>query len=172
MLPLFLSIFLRKDRCTIFSSPPPGIALQLISVIMSAVFKNLVSFHEILSVSGIMDAASFPGNALIIGLAGLLAFVFWWSLVVCAIGYFSGWKRLVRHYPQRHPFKGKWIGGETGYVNRGRYKGHLRIGIDSDGLHLATGPWLLFRPGHHALCIPWNSLKTTGHETISRKFIS
>lgn len=81
-----------------------------------------------------------------------------------------GWHDLARHYRSRNPYRGEWItqpaedGEPTGelevYFNNSVSQNAIKVGADSQGLHLATSA--VFRLFHPPLFIPWNEVTAVG----------
>ena len=71
----------------------------------------------------------------------------------------SGWSRLAEKYREydssEAPWKG-WRWAKFGWVD---YKSCIWISADRRGLHIKTGPFILFRAFHPPLCIPWSAIK-------------
>jgi hypothetical protein len=83
----------------------------------------------------------------------LAAGTLWVVLLANFTSYLSGWWRLSRHYRHRGHFDGtrrRFRSVSFGWSN---YNGAVTVGTNSEGLYLAM--FLLFRPGHPPLFVPW-----------------
>ncbi|MDB5313005.1 MAG: hypothetical protein JWO38_7207 [Gemmataceae bacterium] len=81
-----------------------------------------------------------------------------WCFVVWVVGALSGWGGLARHYRylSDEPFRGtlrRFRSGKLGWANSSRC---LTVGTNPRGLYLAV--FVLFRPGHPPLFVPWAEL--------------
>jgi hypothetical protein len=78
--------------------------------------------------------------------------------------YFSGWRKIHRHYgpvigsfpPGRH-----MLSGRIGWLS---YNNVLTVATDPAGLYLKV--FLLFRPGHPPLFIPWGEFHGIDHTKV------
>ena len=93
----------------------------------------------------------------------LLSFPVAWMIMLPLMARVGGWARLAEHYEARDDFEGqRWRFESARFNRRVNYGGCLTFGANARGLHLST--WILFRPGHPALFIPWSDVtmkKTT-----------
>lgn len=88
-----------------------------------------------------------------------LLFPVFWVFIAMLISRISGWSTLAEVYSYDGSFEGKrwrfvsarmrWMVG---------YNNALTIGSNSKGLYLAT--FVLLRPGHRDLFIPWHDIST------------
>jgi hypothetical protein len=70
----------------------------------------------------------------------------------------SGWIALAQRYRSTDPFDGKrWYFQNAQFRWSCNYGGCLTIGANAEGIYFAV--WVMFRPGHPKLFIPWNETK-------------
>lgn len=96
---------------------------------------------------------------LLIILGFCIVFPIFWSGVVALIGLLSGWTALGRAYRARTPVRGDLAG--TVRVGWARYNNVVRMDGGPEGLGLDV--FVLFRPGHPPLRIPWDEVAVVGH---------
>jgi hypothetical protein len=86
-----------------------------------------------------------------------LLFVCFWFAVLFLISLAGGWLELGRHYRYQGRMTGARKHMQFGSLRWGvGYNGCLSVGANYEGLYLAV--WLLFRPWHPPLLIPWNDI--------------
>ena len=93
--------------------------------------------------------------ALVAGL--LVAIPAFWCLVVFALSYLSGWRRLAASYAALEPPRGTRFAGQSGSVGAVSYRSCLTVHVAPDGLFLATPSF--FRFAHKPLFIPWSAIR-------------
>jgi hypothetical protein len=85
-------------------------------------------------------------------------FVCLWLFVCATISVIGGWFSLAKVYRAQLAFDGtRWSGQSGGMRRLANYNRVLTIGVDPQGLYLAT--MFLFRFMHPPLLIPWNEIK-------------
>lgn len=87
-----------------------------------------------------------------------IVFPLFWSGVVALIGLVSGWTALGREYRARTPVGG--VGVAVMRMGWARYKNVARIEAGPEGLGIDV--FVLFRPGHPPLRIPWSDVAFVG----------
>lgn len=93
----------------------------------------------------------------VLSFLGLAAFVAIWCTANVAMGYISGWARLVAVYKAKTKPTGRalrWRSGILGLVGHG---GILNFWVSPGGLYLKIN--ILFRPGNPQLLIPWRDIR-------------
>ena len=84
-------------------------------------------------------------------------FVPMWVLVCLLVARIGGWSLLAEIYRSSEPFEGsKWRFQSAQMRWWMNYNNCLTVGTNSRGLYLAT--FLLFRPGHPPLFVPWTDV--------------
>lgn len=80
-----------------------------------------------------------------------------WILVLWILSISSGWRRLARQFdaPPLAPADTRRLGNV--FIGTVRYNGVLRLAIDDRGLLLT--PYLIFRPFHRPLLVPWSEMR-------------
>ena len=93
-----------------------------------------------------------------------------YCLLVFGTALAGGWRLLARRFRAQTPFPGpKWT-GQTGRMRFfGVYNGLLTIGADSAGLFMV--PWILYRPWHPPLFIPWSEISFRRKSFLFLKYL-
>jgi hypothetical protein len=83
------------------------------------------------------------------------------ALIVLALSFLGGWRRLGSHYAVGTSFNGRRFHFQSLQL-RGwcGYNGCITAG--SDAFHLYFSVWFPFRLGHPPLLIPWNDVRARG----------
>lgn len=95
----------------------------------------------------------------------LVGFVLIWSGVVYLLAWFSGWRRLARHYRCAKAPEGSVFGTLWAMLGPVNHRGTLKIQPAPEGLYLST--MVFFRIGHPPLLIPWHAIKRQDGTQIS-----
>lgn len=74
-------------------------------------------------------------------------------------GWWSGWRRLARFYPDRDGGRGRAFSCGNMVMALANYRGGVRVKPDESHLHFST--WMLYRPGHPPFSVPWSDIKAT-----------
>ncbi|MCP4427117.1 MAG: hypothetical protein GY803_21735 [Chloroflexi bacterium] len=94
---------------------------------------------------------------ILIGFGAIIAFVTFWAFVVLLTSWIGGWSKLADVYPARIPFNETCWSWQNGRFRWGMgYNGVLKVCADTQALHLSV--FVLFRPGHPPLSIPWEDI--------------
>ena len=92
----------------------------------------------------------------VLAAAAPLGFAVWWAVVLCIIGWLSGWQALASRYPGSSPFEGVRRRFQRIHLGWAGYNNCVTIGTNADGLHLSL--FWLFRPGHPPIFVPWSEI--------------
>lgn len=92
-----------------------------------------------------------------------------WSVVLSMIARVSGWSELAEHYAALDSYEGpkrqfQTISMERWKVFPSNYGGVVEFGADARGLHLSL--FVLFRPFHPPLVIPWADIISQKREVL------
>ena len=86
-----------------------------------------------------------------------LFFVTMWCLVLKLLSVMSGWARLAGTFETRHTFSGKFYRFQSARMKKVSFNSMLGMGVSDKGLYLC--PFVVFRPFHKPLLIPWGEIK-------------
>jgi hypothetical protein len=86
----------------------------------------------------------------------IFALICWWAFVLNVLGFMSGWWSLAKAYPHTGHFDGKLRRFRSLKLNWVNVNGAVTIGTNAEGLYLAM--FVLFRPGHPPVFIPWEDV--------------
>jgi hypothetical protein len=84
-------------------------------------------------------------------------FVAMWVFVLKVMSVMSGWDRLAKAYHHPGAFDGKLYRFQSGKFGIVNFNGCLTIGANEKGLYLV--PFIVFRPFHRPLLIPWREIE-------------
>lgn len=97
-----------------------------------------------------------PLEVALIVVAAVAAFPAFFSLILFLLSKVGGWSALATRYRMDRPFQGSIWRFQLGFLGSVRYRGALTVGSGMEGLYLAV--FLLFRPFHPPLLIPWSEV--------------
>ncbi|MGJ8656747.1 MAG: hypothetical protein ACSHX6_09865 [Akkermansiaceae bacterium] len=100
-------------------------------------------------------AASDPPLYLIILIPTLM--IGFWCFVCFILSFVGGWGRMAKRYPSNNLPTGDRFTSRSLKVGLTNYNRCLTIHANQEGIHLAI--WLIFRPGHPPIFLPWSELK-------------
>ena len=86
----------------------------------------------------------------------IFALICWLVFVLNLGAWLNGWWSLARAYPHTGHFDGKLRRFRSLHLGWGNYNGITTIGTNAEGLYLAM--FVLFRPGHPPVFIPWDDV--------------
>jgi hypothetical protein len=86
-----------------------------------------------------------------------LLFIGVWVLITKVLSIASGWNKLANLYQYRNIFDGKLLRFQSANISGVGFNSSLEVGISARGLYLR--PFILFRPFHAPLLIPWSHIK-------------
>lgn len=93
-------------------------------------------------------------------LGSSLTFILFWLAIIWLIAHLSGWRKLAGAYPSHIPFNETCWSMQSGRFRWGsNYSGILHVCADGRALHLSV--FVLFRPVHPPLSIPWEDITST-----------
>lgn len=83
-----------------------------------------------------------------------------WLGICFLLSRFLHWHDLSQFYSLKEPFQGRrWYFQSAGFRPFGNYSCSLTIGANSTGVYFSV--WLIFRPWHPPLFIPWSDISIT-----------
>ncbi len=85
-----------------------------------------------------------------------------WFGILMLLAKVGGWSKLAEHYTDREAAPTRTWGFRSARIGLVNYNGGLTFGVTHNGLMLRA--FMLLRPGHPTLVIPWTDLTITQPE--------
>lgn len=92
-----------------------------------------------------------------------------WCATIFLIGRLGAWGRIAAQYPAWNAFEGRRWRGQSAQVGWGNYGGCLTVGANQRGLHVNI--FVLMRPGHPPLFVPWEDVSATTARQLFRDYV-
>jgi hypothetical protein len=94
-----------------------------------------------------------------LGLLPLILLPAFWFGIMQLFSLLGGWRTLARRYsaPPDSSVPARVLTMQSGKIGLVSYRNALTVAFGPDGLHLST--FMLMRPGHPPLIIPWNAFQ-------------